>query len=279
MRFHSKSSLLIYAILVMLLIVSSAIVMTAPILWLLSTSFKTGETVFATPPKLLPDNPTLANYEYVLQSADVPLYLGNSMVVAVLSVFLNLLLSALVAYPLARMQFRGKKVLFLSILATMVVPFQSIMLPIFLICKHLGIVNTPIGVVLPTAITALGVYLLRLAFMAIPYELEEAARIDGCSDFRIWYQIMLPLIKPSLATLAIITFTAAWSDFLWPVIVLQDPERFTLPVGIQYFMSMMTSNWQHISAVSIIATLPTVILFLLLQHYFYAGTLSGAVKG
>lgn len=279
MVFRSRTSILVYSVSVVLLIVSAAIVMTMPILWLLSTSLKQGETVFATPPSLIPSNPTLDNYQYVIQSGDVPLYVMNSIVVAILSVVLNLVLSASIAYPLARMRFRGRKTLFVAILSTMVVPFQSIMLPVFLICRYLGIVNTPIGVVLPTAVTALGVYLLRQAFLEIPHELEEAARIDGCSDFKIWYRIMIPLIKPSLATLAIITFTASWSDFLWPIIVLQDPTKFTLPIGMQYFMSMLTSNWQYISAVSIIAVIPTVVLFLLLQKYFYAGTLSGAVKG
>ncbi|XID90201.1 carbohydrate ABC transporter permease [Paenibacillaceae bacterium WGS1546] len=279
MMFRSRSSILVYSVGVVLTIVLAAVAMTLPVLWLLSTSLKTGETVFATPPSLIPLNPTLGNYEYVLQSGDVPLYIWNSVVVAVLAVVLNLALSASVAYPLARMRFKGRKTLFIAILSTMVVPFQSIMLPVFLICRQLGLVNTPIGVVLPTAVTALGVFLLRQAFMEIPHELEEAARMDGCSDFKIWYRIMLPLIKPSLATVAIITFTASWSDFLWPIIVLQDPSKFTLPIGMQYFMSMLTSNWQHIAAVSIIAVAPTVVLFLLLQKYFYAGSLSGAIKG
>jgi len=279
MMFRSRWSILIYSAAVTLLIVLAAFTMITPILWLLSTSLKTGETVFATPPSLIPRDPTLDNYRYVLESGDVPRYIVNSIVVSLLSVALNLVLSALVAYPLARMRFRGKKTLFIAILATMIVPFQSIMLPVFLITKQLGLVNTPIGVVLPTAVTAFGVYLLRQAFLAIPYELEEAARIDGCNDFVIWYRIMVPLIKPSLATLAIITFTTTWSDFLWPVIVLQNPDKFTLTVGIQYFMSMLTSNWEHISAVSVIAVIPTVVLFLLLQKYFYAGTLSGSIKG
>lgn len=279
MLFRSRKTILIYSVTVTLLIACTAIVMISPILWLLSTSFKTGETVFATPPSLIPKQPTLDNYAYVLSEGDVPLYIVNSLIVAVLSVILNLVLSALVAYPLARMRFRGRKTLFIAILATMVVPFQTIMLPIFLITKSIGLVNTLIGVALPTAVTAFGVFLLRQAFMEIPMEMEEAARMDGCGDFRIWYRIMVPLVKPTLATLAIITFTTSWSDFLWPIVVLQDPDKFTLPVGMQYFMSMLTSNWQYIAAVSIIACLPTVVLFLLLQRYFYAGTLSGAIKG
>lgn len=279
MKFDNRSSILIYSFVVLVLFSLLVFFMTGPIVWLLSTSLKSGEDVFRFPPNIIPEHPTLANFQYVWKTADISRYFLNSMEVAALSVVLNLVLSAMMAYPLARMNFKGRKWLFIAILATMIIPFQSIMLPVFLMTRYMGLVDTFLGVVLPTSVTALGVYLLRQAFLVIPSELEEAARIDGCSEFKIWYRIMLPLIKPSLATLAIITFTASWSDFLWPLIVLQDPAKFTLPVGMQYFMSMLTSNWQHISAVSIIAILPTVVLFLLLQRYFYAGSLSGSVKG
>lgn len=265
---------LVFAVLILFMI--------APFVWILSKAFESGGNVFQTPPNLLPENPTLSNFQYVWGSGDVPLYFINSLGVVTLTVLINLIVCVLIAYPLGRMAFKGKNAIFIAILSTMMVPFASIMLPIFLMTDKLHLTNTYLGVALPTSVVltgALGVYLLRQAFIVLPVELEEAARIDGCSEFGIFLKIMLPLVKPSLIALAIITFTLAWSDFLWPLIALTDPQKFTLPVGMQYFMSMLTANWEHISAVSVIACLPTVIIFIVLQRYFYASSLSGSIKG
>jgi putative chitobiose transport system permease protein len=256
-----------------------AFVAVFPFLWLLSTSLKPAGEVFAVPPQLLPTHPTLDAYASVWNEGGVNVYLFNSMIVAALAVVLNVSITALAAYPLAFIPFRGRRLVFLAILATMMIPFQTIMLPVFIITRTVGLANNFLGVVLPTAVTAIGVYFMREGFRSIPRELRDAAKVDGCTEFQTWRRVALPLVRTPLAAVAILTFTASWSEFLWPLIILSDPDKFTLPVGIQYFMSILKSNWNEISAAAIIATIPTMVLFLLLQRFFYAGVTVGAVKG
>lgn len=201
-----------------LLLVAIAIVMLLPLVWLTSTAFKSAnEDIFAFPPRWLPAEPTWANFVTVWQTNPFGQYLFNSTLVAVLTVACNLLTSALAAYPLARLSFRGREVIFTAILATIMIPFQIIMIPLFILAVQLGLRNTYLGMILPSLASAFGIFLLRQAFMAVPKELEEAARLDGCSELGLWWFVMLPAIRPALVTLGIFVFIGAWSDFLWPV--------------------------------------------------------------
>lgn len=257
-----------------------AVVTVGPFLWLLSTALKSaGENIFAFPPVLLPEWPTLSNFTAVWETVPFGRYTWNSLVVSLLSVVANLLLAALAAYPLARMTFRGKGVIFVAVLATMMVPFQVIMIPLFLVCLRLGLVDSIWGLVLPTAVSAFGIFLLRQAYMAIPKELEEAALIDGCGPLALWWRVMLPLIRPALATLAIFTFVGTWGDFLWPLIVLKDPQQYTLPVGIATLAGTFSGNWRLVAAGSILSMVPVLLVFLLLQRFFIGDETAGAVKG
>lgn len=185
-----------------------------PFLWLLATSLKSGsENIFAYPPQFIPENPTLSNYTQVMDTFPFWRYLGNSVIVSVLTVLLNIVLCSLAAYPLARMNFRGKNLVFLLIISTMMIPFQLLMIPIYLLSLDLGLQNTYAGLVLPHATTAFGIFLMRQAFLTIPYELDESARMDGANAFQIWWKILMPLVKPSVVTLAIFIFVMAWEIF------------------------------------------------------------------
>lgn len=258
----------------------------APFLWLTSTAFKgASENIFQYPPILIPQEPTWFNFKEVMRLVPIVGYVINSFIVAFFTVVLNLILSALAAYPLARMEFRGKKIAFFAILSTIMVPFQAIMLPIYIITLKMGMVDTNgsfmgfLGLILPFGVNAFGIFLLRQAFLAIPRELEESAVIDGCNILQIWWKILLPLIKPQLAVLAIFTFIGSWGEFLWPSIVLTNEALFTLPVGINNLSGTFSANYRLIAAGSIVSIIPILIFFISMQKYFISGQNEGAVKG
>lgn len=257
-----------------------------PFLWLVSTAMKGfDENIFQYPPQLIPHSPTFENFVGVWKQVPFMLYILNSFIVAFFTVILNLILSSLAAYPLARMEFKGKKIAFFSVLATIMIPFQAIMLPVYLIVLKLNLVDTQgtipgfLGMILPFAVSAFGIFLMRQAFLAIPREMEEAALVDGLNIFQIWWKILIPMVKPSLAVLAIFTFIGSWGEFLWPSIVLTRQNLYTLPVGLNDLQGLFSANWRYIAAGSIIATVPIVIFFLALQKYFISGENDGAVKG
>ena len=257
-----------------------------PFLWLISTSLKGAEeNIFAYPPRFFPTSFTLENYVGVWGKVDFVRYFLNSFIVAFATVVLNLVFSSMAAYPLARMNFKGKKIAFFAILATIMIPFQAIMLPIYLIILKFnlvdsaGMVNGYLGLILPFAVSAFGIFLMRQAFLQIPREMEEAAVVDGCNSFQIFTRVLLPMVKRTLAILAIFTFIGSWSEFLWPSIVLTEDKMFTLPVGINNLQGIFSSNWRYIAAGSIISIIPIIVFFLSLQRYFVSGQNEGAVKG
>lgn len=257
-----------------------------PFLWLTSTSMKgAGENIFQYPPVLIPNEPTFDNFKEVLKLVPIVKYAVNSFIVATFTVILNLIFSSLAAYPLARMDFRGKNFSFFMILITLTVPFQAIMLPIYIIILKMNLIdsvsdfNGYLGQILPFCVNAFGIFLLRQAFLTIPKEMEESAVIDGCNSFQIFYKILLPLIKPSLSVLAIFTFVGSWGEFLWPSIILTKQSLFTLPVGINELQGAFSANYRLIAAGSIVSILPILLFFITLQRYFIKGTNEGAVKG
>jgi putative chitobiose transport system permease protein len=257
-----------------------------PLIWLISTALKgVDENIFQYPPVFIPKNPTFQNFVEVWKQIPFLTYFFNSVIVAGFTVVLNLILSSLAAYPLARMEFKGKNFLFCLVLATIMIPFQAIMLPIYLIVLKLhlvdsyGYVTGYLGLILPFAVNAFGIFLMRQAFLAVPKEMEEAAFIDGCSIFSIWKNILLPMTAPTLAVLAIFTFIGSWGEFLWPSIVLTNKSLYTLPVGVNDLQGMFSANWRYIAAGSIISIIPIIIFFVAMQKYFVAGQNEGAVKG
>lgn len=203
----------------------------------------------------------------------------NSIIVTVIQTSLNVLLAALAAYPLARMKFRGRSTLFVLILATLMVPEQVIVIPLFVTIIDLNLADTLIAVFLPFSVTAFGIYLCRQAFLAIPLDVEEAARIDGAGALRVWWHVMLPLTRPTLATLAVFSMIGAWSNLLWPLIVLQDDRKYTLPVAITQLMSTFAANERYAYAASVLALVPMLVMYIVMQRWLQRGILAGAVKG
>ncbi|ELS04329.1 ABC-type sugar transport system, permease component [Xenococcus sp. PCC 7305] len=274
----SKSKL--NAIATYLLLIGIAILMLFPLLWLIGTAFKSPtENIFSFPPQLLPTQPTFENFKTVWATYPFGQYLANSAIVAVLSVSLNLLFCALAAYPLARLNFRGREVIFALIVATIIIPFQIVMIPLYIMAVNLGLRNSYLGIILPNIATAFGIFLLRQAFKGVPKELEEAARIDGCSELGIWWHIMIPAIRPALVTLAIFVFIGSWSDFLWPLIVLDRPEYYTLPLGVANLAGTFSLDWRLVAAGSVISIAPVLFLFMFLQKYIIDTDISSGVKG
>lgn len=257
-----------------------------PFLWLTSTALKgVEENIFQYPPVLIPKAPTVDNFKKVLELVPIIKYALNSFIVAFFTVILNLIFSALAAYPLARMEFKGKNSAFFLILITLTVPFQAIMLPVYIIVLKLNLMdsvsdfNGYLGMILPFCVNAFGIFLLRQAFLTIPKEIEESAVIDGCNSFQIFYKILLPLIKPSLSVLAIFTFVGSWGEFLWPSVILTKQSLFTLPVGINELQGAFSADYRLIAAGSMVSVIPIIVFFLVLQKYFIKGTNEGAVKG
>ena len=257
-----------------------------PLLWLLSTALKgRSENIFAYPPVFLPQDFTLENFKEVLKLVPIIKYVINSFIVAFFTVVLNVILSALAAYPLARMNFKGKKIAFFAILSTIMVPFQTIMLPVYIITLKLHLVDSYsdtmgyLGLILPFAVNAFGIFLMRQAFMTISREVEESAVVDGCNSFQIFSLILLPMVKPTIALLAIFTFIGSWGEFLWPSIVLTNDNLFTLPVGINNLSGAFSADYRIVAAGSIISIVPILIFFIALQKYFIQGSQDGAVKG
>lgn len=263
-----------------LLLTLIAGVMLLPLLWLVSTAFKSaGEDIFRFPPQFIPAQPTLSNFVKVWQANPFGQYLLNSTLVAGLTVGLNLLFCALAAYPLARLEFQGKQLVFTLIVATILIPFQIVMIPLYILAVKLGLRNSYLGLIFPALASAFGIFLLRQAFQGVPKELEEAARMDGCTELGIWWHVMLPSIRPALVTLAIFVFIGAWSDFLWPLLILDRPELYTLPLGVAKLAGAFSLDWRLIAAGSVISVAPILLFFGFMQRYIVPTEAGSGVKG
>jgi putative chitobiose transport system permease protein len=268
-------SLVIYGILGAI-----ALVMLFPLLWLISTALKSPtENIWQSPPQLLPNQPTLENFSKVWQSLPFGTYLYNSILVSVLTVGLNLLFCSLAAYPLARLSFVGRNGIFMAIVSTIMIPFQIVMIPLYILTVQLGLRNTYLGIIFPGLVSAFGIFLLRQALIGVPKEIEEAARLDGSSELGLWWHIMLPAIRPALITLAIFVFIGAWSDFLWPLIVIQDESLYTLPLAVAKLAGTFSLDWRLVAAGSVISITPVLVLFLFLQKYIVPTDTGSGVKG
>ena len=275
-----KSGLRAGALLQLLLLIVLALVVLVPLLWLVSTSLKgPAEDIFTSPPALLPSQPSLDAYGRLFRDNPLGLYLFNSTVVSLLAVVANLLFCSLAAYPLARMRFAGRGLVLGLVVATILIPFQVVMIPLYLLMVQLGLRNTLMALVIPQAATAFGLYLLRQSFLGVPAELEEASRMDGCSKLGEWWNVMIPAARADLITLAMFVFIGTWSDFLWPLVILDEPQLFTLPLGLQQLASSFSLDWRIVAAGSVVSILPVLLLFILLQRFILPSASGDAVKG
>ena len=257
-----------------------ALMMLLPLIWLLSTSLKgPTENIFASPPSLVPSKPSLQAYQRLFAANPMVTYLVNSIIVSSLAVLANLLFCSLAAYPLARLRFAGRGLVLALVVATILIPFQVVMIPLYLLMVQIGLRNSLWALILPQAATAFGIFLLRQSFLTVPLELEEAARIDGCSPLGEWWNIMLPAAKADLITLAMFVFIGTWGDFLWPLIIIDDPKLYTLPLGLQQLSSSFSLDWRLVAAGAIVSILPVLLVFILLQRYILPSATANAVKG
>lgn len=264
-----------YAALVLVLLI-----MIGPFLWQLSTSLKGAtEDIFTSPPRLLPEHPTWANYQGVADIIPVWDYILNSLKVAVTNVLTNVIGAAMAGYALARLRFKGRAAASLVFVLALLVPMEAIMIAQFATMRTLDINDTLVAVVLPGCIGAMNVLLMRNAFSNIPFEIEEAAIVDGANVWQRFVKVALPAVKGTLAVVAIFAFMGAWDDFLWPLIVLSDSDNFTLTVGLNFLHGTFANNQRVVAAGTIIAVAPLIVMFAGLQRFFFRGVGEGAVKG
>ncbi len=257
-----------------------ALAMLVPLLWLVSTSLKgPAENIFTSPPALLPTQPSLEAYGRLFSGSPMGTYLLNSTIVSSLAVLANLLFCSLAAYPLARLRFAGRGLVLALVVATILIPFQVVMIPLYLLMVQIGLRNTLAALIIPQAATAFGIFLLRQSFVGVPVELEEAARCDGCSPVGEWWNVMIPAAKADLITLAMFVFIGTWSDFLWPLVILDEPGLYTLPLGLQQLASSFSLDWRLVAAGSVVSILPVLLLFIALQRHILPSASGDAVKG
>jgi multiple sugar transport system permease protein len=249
-----------------------------PFIWMVATSLKTEGQIFSNPAQLLPSQPTVQAYIDVWRRIPFGRFFINSVIFAGSVTIVSLFLDSMAAYAFARLRFKGRDILFWVVLATLMVPFQITLIPLFLTVFHLGWLDTYQGLIVPRATNAFGIFLLRQFFLTLPPELDDAARIDGAGEFRIYWQIILPLSLPALATLAVFHFMYNWNDFLWPLIITSSPEMRTLPAGLTLFMGNYVIEHAILMAGATISLLPLAIAFVFLQRYFVRGVAMTGLK-
>jgi putative chitobiose transport system permease protein len=257
-----------------------AVITVFPFAWMLLSSIKgPTDAITSVPPQFLPNDPTLANYLKVWDSLPIPAYFLNSTTVAIATGLLNVLVAALAAYPLAKMRFAGREAIFYLLLATLIVPAQLTYIPSFILAVNVfHYYDSLPALIFPNIVSAFNIFLLRQAFRGVPNDLIDAARVDGASEWRIWWQIMMPLVRPSLAAVAIFTFVTSWNDFLWPSLMLHTRDGMTLPVGLAALQGFFASDFRAVAAGVTMTVVPILLFFVVVQRYFIRG-LSGAVKG
>lgn len=274
---HAQRRSLPQRLLQYLLLCVIALICLFPFWWTVVTAISSEGNIFAFPPTFWPKSPSLQNFAEVFHVIPMLAFLKNSVLITVLTVFWKLVLCSLAAYPLARMQFRGRKLVFGLILATMVLPSEVNFLVNFITITKLSLVDTYTGVILPNVITAVSILLLKQAFEEVPQDLIDAARVDGASEWIIFWKIVLPLIGPWLATVGILSTVEAWNDYIWPFIVMSKPDKFPLSVGVLYLSGTYGSSTRVIAAGTVMTVLPMIAVFLGAQRFFMRG-MDGAVK-
>ncbi len=251
----------------------------APLLWMLSASFMTAGEATSSPPPLLPNTVTLAHYTALFTQLNLARFAANSAILAFSVTALSVVINSMAGYALAKLRFRGRDGLYRALLGALVIPAQVAMLPLFLLIKELGLINTYAGAMIPGLASIFGIFLVRQYTLSVPDDLLDAARLDGAGEFRIYRSIVVPVIRPILVTLAIFTFMGTWNDFMWPLIVMSDDARYTLPVALANLSGEHVQDTELMMAGSVLTVLPVLVVFLALQRYYLAGITAGSVKG
>ena len=275
------------------ILILGAVAMLLPFVWMLSTSLKPADQLFTVPPTWIPRQPQWDTYLKAMSAGNFARYAANSLMLGVANTVTNVVLAALAGYAFARLRFPGRTVLFVVVLASLMVPYQVTIIPLFVIIRHIplfggndllgqggiGWINSYWGLIVPGAVGAFGIFLLRQFFQTLPVELEDAARIDGAGEFRIFWQIMLPLATPALATLAIFSFQAGWNAFLWPLLITTTDDMRTMQVGLTVFVQQYSTQWDQLMAATVVATVPVIVVFAIGQRLLVRGIAFTGLKG
>ena len=255
------------------------VLLIGPFLWMLLGSFRTNRELQEVPPSWLPENPTLDNYRALFEVLDFPQFFFNSAVVAISITLGNLVFCSMLGYALAKLRFPGKRAIFALVLGTLMVPAVVTFVPLFVLVSNLGMANSYPGLIFPFLAGPFGVFLMRQFILGLPDELIQAARVDGASEFRIFFSVIMPLCKPVLATLGILTFLASWNQFLWPLVVAQSEDKYTLPVALAiYSIGERRADYGLLMAGSVVVVVPVLIVFLALQRHFVRGIAMTGIK-
>jgi len=263
-----------YAVLILL-----SLATLLPVLWVVLSSFKPQSELFRVPLTFIPQDWTLENYVSSLAAGNFPVYFSNTVFVAVVSTAITVLINLMAGYALAKYIFKGRDIIFTVMIATLMIPLQVIMIPIFLQLKSLGMLNSLWGIIIPPAATPTGVFLARQYLVTLPNSLIEAARIDGAREHTIFFRLILPMSKPIVATITIFSFMWRWNDYLWPLIVITDNRKQTIQQALANFVGQLQINWSDLLAMTTIAIIPVIIVFLAFQRFFFSGIAAGSVKG
>lgn len=255
-----------------------AIFMMGPFLWLLSVSLMPGRNVFATPPAIFPTFIDFDNYVQVWAFLNFPRYILNTVMITVLGVGFNIVLACMTGYPLAVFRFKGRNFVFVTMIATMIIPSATAMIVHYLTIQELHLMNTYLGVVLPAAVSVFNIFLMRQTFLGIPIDVRDSGKMDGASEFRIWWQLILPLVKPGIAVIALLEVMSFWNSFLWPIVILEDTDKYPLSSALTYLNGQFSYNFGWIAAGTMISVIPIILVFLFTQRYYMEG-IAGAVKG
>ena len=255
-----------------------AIFMMGPFLWLLSVSLMPGRNVFATPPAIFPTFIDFDNYVQVWAFLNFPRYIMNTVMITVLGVVFNIVLACMTGYPLAVFRFKGRNFVFVTMIATMIIPSSTAMIVHYLTIQELHLMNTYLGVVLPAAVSVFNIFLMRQTFIGIPIDVRDSGKMDGASEFRIWWQLILPLVKPGIAVIALLEVMSFWNSFLWPIVILEDTNKYPLSSALTYLNGQFSYNFGWIAAGTMISVIPIILVFLFTQRYYMEG-IAGAVKG
>jgi multiple sugar transport system permease protein len=261
------------------LLIAGGLFMVFPFVWMLSTAFSSDRALLVPPPQLIPSPIELGNFGRIAEAFPLARFLGNSILVAVVATTASVLTSAMAAYVFARLSFRGRDALFLVYLATLMIPLQVTIVPLFVEMRFLGQIDSYGGLILPSIASAFGTFLIRQAFLALPRDLEEAAFIDGAGHWTVFRRICVPLCLPALATFGVFAFMASWNSFLWPLVIVNSQELMTLPVGLSQLQGRYATAWNLLMAGSTVAVVPILLVFLFAQRYVVRGVVMTGLKG
>ena len=253
------------------------VVMVMPIVFMLSTSFKWPHEIYNL--LIIPDEPTIETYTYVLEDGRFYKWFINSLIIATITTISAVIFDSLVGYTLCKFRFRGRMIVFVAILSTLMIPTEMLVIPWYLMASDFGWLNSYWGIMFPGVMTAFGTFLMKQFFESVPDDFLEAARIDGLNEFQIWWTVAMPLVTPAISALAIFVFLGNWTAFIWPLIVINDPTLYTLPVGLTTFSVEQDVEWELIMTGAALATIPTLIVFLVFQRYIIRGVVMTGLKG